>query len=613
MGSSLPRYCTNCGAANQQQAAFCFACGQSHQAQVDTTPISSATAGSLAPNHLLKERYRIVALIGSGGMGTVYKAEDTLFDGHLVAVKELSQSGLSAQEMIEATTVFKHEAHLLVGLNHPNLPKILDYFADAGRWYLVLDFIEGETLETYLTHRTGGYLPVMEALAIGFQLCTVLDYLHTRQPPIIFRDLKPANVMRTSDGRLYLIDFGIARHFHPGQAKDTMALGSLGYAAPEQYGKAQTTPRSDIFSLGALLYELLTGADPSQAFFQFAPLNLHRQPLPDGLETLLTHMLEKDASKRPTSMNVVKQELQRITVRVPAKQGILRPSPLPQKTYIQRLSQPSKLKFMALMGLTLLVVSSIGFFSLVNANQVAPKHADATTTANANATATTAAVDASSTAVLSTATVMALTPTANVTATVTGLQNAYYNARHRPPALDDPLHDNSKSNSWEEAINISGGGTCAFKGGAYHVSESDTTYFQVCTAGPSFSNFVFEVQMKIIKGNAGGVIFRADTSGNDFYGFYVGQDASYGLFFCADNNCKHSIIDSSSPAINLGLNQTNLIAVIAQGSAIGLYVNHQLIDSEDDNTYSSGRIGVIADPIGNPTEVVYSNAKVWTV
>src|SRR5215471_7246485 len=291
MVSYLPRYCTNCGASNQHQAAFCFACGQSLQAQVDTTSTTSATLGSLAPGQLLKERYRIVAQIGKGGMGTVYKAEDTLFDDHFVAVKELSQSGLNAQEMVEATTAFKREARLLVGLNHPNLPKIIDYFADAGRWYLVMDFIEGETLETYLTLGAGGYLPVNEALDMGIQLCTVLDYLHTRQPPIIFRDLKPANVMRTPDGQLYLIDFGIARHFHPGQAKDTMALGSLGYAAPEQYGKAQTTPRSDIFSLGAVLYQLLTGTDPSQALFQFAPLHLHALPFPAELETLLMQML----------------------------------------------------------------------------------------------------------------------------------------------------------------------------------------------------------------------------------------------------------------------------------------------------------------------------------
>jgi serine/threonine protein kinase len=614
MGSYLPRYCTNCGAANQQQATFCFACGQSLQAQVDTTPLSSATVGSLAPNHLLKERYRIVAQIGSGGMGTVYEAEDTLFDDHLVAVKELRQSGLSAQEMMEATTAFKREAHLLVGLNHPNLPKIQDYFADAGRWYLVMDFIEGETLETYMTHWTGGYLPVNEALDIAIQLCTVLNYLHTRQPPIIFRDLKPANVMRTPGGRLYLIDFGIARHFHPGQTKDTMALGSLGYAAPEQYGKAQTTPRSDIFSLGAVLYQLLTGVDPSQAFFQFAPLNLHGRPIPAGLETLLMHMLEKDASKRPESMAAVKQELQRIAVRVPAKQGMLRPSPLSQKTFIHRLSQPSRPKIMVLMGLTLLVVSSIGFFSFVHLNQVTTNQANATTTANAHATATTAAINAAFTAVVSTAVVNTLT-TANATATVAGLPNVYNNATRRPPALDDPLRDNSKSYGWEEGTTTPGD-TCAFKDGAYHVIKSDINQFQYCTAGPSFSNFIFEVQMKIINGGSGGVIFRDNTSNNDFYVFEVGQYGNYQLFLCTDSQWYFTILNSTSPAIKQGLNQTNLIAVIAQGNSIGLFVNHQLIDSVNDNTYSSGQIGVMADPIGGngySTEVVFSNAKVWTV
>jgi eukaryotic-like serine/threonine-protein kinase len=367
MVSYLPHYCTNCGAANQPQAAFCFACGQALQAVVaDTTPLSSAASSSLAPSHLLKERYRIMAQIGKGGMGIVYKAEDTLFDDHLVAVKELSQSGLNVQEMVEATNAFKREAHLLAGLNHPNLPKIHDYFADAGRWYLVMDYIEGETLETYLTKANSGYLPVQEALDIGIQLCTVLDYLHTHQPPIIFRDLKPGNVIRTPDGRLYLIDFGIARHFNPGQAKDTMALGSLGYAAPEQYGKAQTTPRSDIFSLGAVLYQLLSGADPALAFVTYAPIDLHGQPIPAVLETLLMQMLEKDASKRPASMAAVKQELQRIAARVPAKQGISRPGPTPQKTVIHRLSLLPKAKVMALMGLTLLmVVSGIGLFSLV--------------------------------------------------------------------------------------------------------------------------------------------------------------------------------------------------------------------------------------------------------
>jgi serine/threonine protein kinase len=610
MVSYLPRYCTNCGAANQPHAAFCFACGHSLQAQVDTPPLISATTGSLVPAHLLKERYRIGAQIGKGVMGTVYKAEDTLFDDHFVAIKELSQSGLNKHELVEATTAFKREAHLLVGLNHPNLPKIQDYFTDAGRWYLVMDFLEGETLETYLTQRTGGSLPVREVLDIGIQLCSVLDYLHTRQPPIIFRDLKPANVMRTPAGRLYLIDFGIARLFQPGQAKDTNTLGSVGYAAPEEYGKAQTTPRSDIFSLGAVLYQLLTGTDPSQALFQFAPLHLHALPFPAELETLLMQMLEMVANKRPASMAVVKQELQRIAARVPATQGSSRPVTLPQATFIHRLSRPSKAKFIALMGLTLLVVSGIGLFSLVQANQVVTKHANAVTTANANATATTAAVDASSTA-----TVNALTPTVNATAEVIELQNMYNNTTHGTPALDDPLRDNSKGNSWKVGTSADGAGTCAFTGGAYHVSQL-IYVVHYCTARPSFSNFIFEVQMKIIKGDAGGVIFRANTLGNYFYVFAVNQYGVYQVFLRAGYDGVLTMAGGASLAIKRGLNQTNLISVIAQGRTIGLYVNHQLIDSVNDNTYSSGQIGVIAYPYGNsgnPTEVVYSNVKVWTI
>jgi serine/threonine protein kinase len=170
-----------------------------------------------------------------------------------------------------------------------------------------MDFIAGETLEEHLlTH--GGKLPVKEALKLGIRLCKVLHYLHTRQPPIIFRDLKPANVMLTPEGKLYLIDFGIARHFKRGKAHDTIAFGSPGYAAPEQYGKAQTTPRSDIYSLGVLLHQLLTGQDPAgSSSFQFAPLNM---PAPEGLEKLLRQMTELDPQQRPPSMAAVEFKLE---------------------------------------------------------------------------------------------------------------------------------------------------------------------------------------------------------------------------------------------------------------------------------------------------------------
>jgi len=175
----------------------------------------------------------------------------------------------------------------------------------------VMDYIEGETLENYLD-QAGGGLPVEEVVDIGIQLCTVLSYLHTRQPPIIFRDLKPANVMRTPDGELFLIDFGIARLFKPGKARDTVAYGSGEYASPEQYGKGQTTPQSDMYSLGATLHQLLTGDDPAQTPFRFAPLS--RAPLPVELGTLVAQMIEMDADKRPASALLVKRRLQEIAV-----------------------------------------------------------------------------------------------------------------------------------------------------------------------------------------------------------------------------------------------------------------------------------------------------------
>src|SRR6266702_1563126 len=275
MVPSASHFCDACGAAYHPQALYCSACGAPLQNfiksaviparnPVTTAPTAaSTTTGLLSHAHMLNRRYRIVSQVGKGGFGAVYKAEDIQFDNRLVAIKEMSQSALSPQEVLEATDAFRREARFLAGLTHPNLPRIYEQFSDMGRWYLVMDYIEGETLEAYLD-KMGGKLPLVGTgtshvgvFNIGIQLCSVLNYLHTRQPPIIFRDLKPANIMLTADGHIFLIDFGIARHFKPGQVKDTTALGSSGYAAPEQYGKAQTTPRADIYGLGATLHQLL--------------------------------------------------------------------------------------------------------------------------------------------------------------------------------------------------------------------------------------------------------------------------------------------------------------------------------------------------------------------
>jgi len=307
-------YCKGCGAANAAGNSVCPVCAQ---------PIEEDN-GKTWDEFLLNGRYRILTRVGTGGFGAVYKARVSLASGQgtdIIAIKQVNLRGLTAQEIIEATDGFHREVLLLSSLEHINLPRIHDSFTDPEHWYLVMDFIEGETLEQYLQQTSPGSspapprsLPLDDVFGIALQLCHVLHYLHTCQPPVIFRDLKPANVMRTPEGNLYLIDFGIARHFKPGQAKDTMPFGSPGYAAPEQYGKAQATPQSDLYSLGALLHQVLSGEDPAETPFRFAPLRLYGTAGLAELEALIMRMVEMDPGKRPASTVEVQEELRRIVM-----------------------------------------------------------------------------------------------------------------------------------------------------------------------------------------------------------------------------------------------------------------------------------------------------------
>ena len=290
-------YCDNCGAANPATARFCQFCAT-------LLPFKHST-GSLPDQTLLAGRYQLLSRIGQGGMGAVYKAADTRFNNRPLAIKEMSSTGLPPARLLEAEAAFEREAHLLADLLHPNLPRIYEHFTENDRSYLVMDFIEGQTVEEHLEQVGGGPLPIEQVIKWAEQLCDVLNYLHTHQPPIIFRDLKPANVMMSESGHIYLIDFGIARIFKPGKQHDTVALGSPGYAAPEQYGKAQSSPRSDIYSLGALLHHLLTGIDPSEQSFFFRPASQVNPAIDPALDALLQQMLSMDSDRRPASAQEV--------------------------------------------------------------------------------------------------------------------------------------------------------------------------------------------------------------------------------------------------------------------------------------------------------------------
>ncbi len=266
---------------------------------------------------LCNDEYYIHRVIGHGGMGKVYlaahteltvpvalkqaRADQPLPESVAAELDALLQGDSPSNAALLQDTVssggvhtdrFLREALFLARLHHPALPSLYDYFFEDGYWYMVMDYIPGPTLTQYL--RQQGPLPPLEALNYAIQLCDVFDYLHKQTPPIIYRDLKPSNILVTPEGTLMLVDFGIARYFKEGQSNDTTDFGSPGYASPEQYqAEGQTDGRSDLFSLGILLYEMLSGQRPN-ASNGTASTDVSRKGIPpisavlSGLITLST-------------------------------------------------------------------------------------------------------------------------------------------------------------------------------------------------------------------------------------------------------------------------------------------------------------------------------------
>ena len=264
--------------------------------------MASPATGTLPQQTVLQDRYVVMQKLGQGGMGAVYRASDRRLSTVTWAVKEMSQSAISGPlERQQARDAFRHEAEMLAALNHPNLPRVTDHFEQDGKAYLVMEYVPGETLLSFLM-REGLPQPQARVFEWARQLCDALDYLHNQHPPIIFRDLKPANIMLTPKSQIKLIDFGIARLFKPGQARDTQAFGTIGYSAPEQYGKGQTDARSDVYSLGVLLHQLLTGYDPTNTPFRLPPASQVNLNLPQQLSDALSAATDSDPDRRFASI-----------------------------------------------------------------------------------------------------------------------------------------------------------------------------------------------------------------------------------------------------------------------------------------------------------------------
>lgn len=329
--------CPNCNVENRPTARFCAQCGYKF-------PVGEVLGG----------QYRVTRMLKVGGMGAVYEAESA---GQRFAIKEMRDRFISNKERQEAVNRFLAEAMTLAKLDHPSIPKVHRHFIEGDRYYLVMDFVQGEDLADVLARAPGGRLPEVQVIELGLQICDVLAYLHHRPQPIVFRDMKPSNLMLTRNGEIKLIDFGIAKLFNPAQRGGASLVGTPGYAAPEQY-RGVAEPRSDIYGLGASLHHLLTGYDPtdtSQHLFDFAPVRQYNSGLSKEIEQIIERALAMKMEDRFGSVKEMRRALQQTTSRtLPRRAGV--------REFFDRLragigaSAQSPLRWGALAALALVIV-----------------------------------------------------------------------------------------------------------------------------------------------------------------------------------------------------------------------------------------------------------------
>lgn len=241
---------------------------------------------------IIDGKYEILKEIGRGGMSIVYLAMDKRLNKQW-AVKEIRKKGSGKNEEIVVNSLLA-EANMMKRLDHPSLPRIVDIIDNGVTIYVVMDYIEGESLDKILNEY--GAQPEEMVVNWAKQLCDALSYLHSQKPPIIYRDMKPANVMLKPEGNIKIIDFGIAREYKEQKLADTTVLGTKGYAPPEQYS-GQTDPRSDIFALGMTMHHLLTGVDPRNGE-PYAPVRQWNPELSEGIETIIDRCVEPAAENR---------------------------------------------------------------------------------------------------------------------------------------------------------------------------------------------------------------------------------------------------------------------------------------------------------------------------
>ncbi len=278
----------------------------------------------LKSDTVLRGRYRIVSVVGQGGMGAVYRAEDLRLEGRICAVKEVRPNpDATPAALSQSRDQFYREATTLARLDHPNLPKVSDTFHEEEREYLVMDFVEGEDLRHAMEEKRqeGTFLDERDVLGWTHQLCDALRYLHSQDPPVLHRDIKPSNIKLTPSGLIKLVDFGLVKLLATDQARTVTVLqgrGTAAYTPLEQYGgdTGHTDVRSDIYSLGATLYHLLTNRPPADAKQRFlnpdslAPPSTYNPRISPSVERAILAAISMHPDGRPQTISAFRDMLQ---------------------------------------------------------------------------------------------------------------------------------------------------------------------------------------------------------------------------------------------------------------------------------------------------------------
>jgi eukaryotic-like serine/threonine-protein kinase len=611
--------------------------------------------------------YQLIHLLGEGGFAEVYLGEH-IHLGTQAAIKVL-HTQLASDDMNR----FRAEAHTIAHLIHPHIVRVLEFGVEGKTPFLVMDYAPHGTLRQ--RHPKGVPLPLSTIGTYVKEIAEALQYAHDekvihrdikpenmllgRRYDILLSDFGIALVAQSSRYQSAQEMAGTMAYMAPEQiqgkprpASDQYSLGIVVYewlsgdrpfhgSLNELVGQHLTVPppsfQERVLTIPPNVEQVVLKAlakDPHQRFArvqEFADILEQAcqgvSPHPVVLATEASIPIQSssptDAATPPseplqiTNVVIPPNQLSQLTVATtPSSASTLAQanSPIQEETCSVFNSQNiekttpmlksgsdtgiityrrdlPRIKIVLLITLaSLIIASSVGVLSFIRANQITTDNTHMNTTTITHAAAG--------------------TPTTTFVAQVTSTVSAItaLNPYGGNLVLDDPLRDNSHGYTWDE--NYIQDGACAFSGGAYHISALKTPFFFCHAETTDFSNLAFEVQLNILKGDCGGMFFRNDGSVGTLYFFEVCQDGSY-LFERDNGNSTRYLAGGSSAAITTGLNQPNVLAVVAQGGTLTLYVNNQRITSVSDSAYSHGQIGLFANDRSAPTEVAFSNAKVW--